>query len=66
MRISRLIKFGHSWSEIQNYSFAQIKLFSSAAIEIEAEDRRNYVLETAIAAQGDSKAIQKAVKQLGG
>lgn len=61
-----MIKFGHQWSEIQGYTFAQIKLFSAAAIELEAEERRNRVIEVAIASQGDSKAIDKAVKQLGG
>jgi hypothetical protein len=61
-----LIKVGHSWSEIQDYSYGQIKLFIESALTIEAEERRFNLIQSAIAAQGDSKAIKSAIKDLGG
>jgi len=61
-----LIKFGHNWAEIQDYSYAQIKLFIESALTIEAEERRSNLIQSAIAAQGDSKAIKSAIKDLGG
>jgi hypothetical protein len=61
-----LIKAGHRWEEIQNYTFAQIKLFLECSTELEAEDRRNQLMLTAIASQGNDKSIKKALKGLGG
>lgn len=44
----------------------QLNLFLDAHQKLEAETRRNRLIETAIASQGDSKTIKSTVEQLGG
>ena len=51
--------------EIQEYTYEQIKLFAKAAVEIEKEERKLNLLESAIAAQGNKDAIDKRLKELG-
>lgn len=59
-----MIKHGHSWSEIQNYTSAQIKLFYECAMKLEAEERAALITDTAIASQGTEKSIKQAIDQL--
>jgi hypothetical protein len=59
-----LIRFGHGWNDIQNYTAAQIKLFLKSIEQIEKEERQAAIIDHAIASQGDEKAINKAIQQL--
>ncbi len=51
-------------SEIADYTLAQIRVFSKYAMELERERRASLIADLAIASQGDSKAIGKAVDKL--
>jgi hypothetical protein len=62
--IARLIQANHSFSEIKNYTLAQIKIFSKYAQELERERRAGLIADLAIASQGDGKTISKAVDRL--
>jgi len=42
----------------------QIRLFSEAIAKIEARERAARIIDTAHGAQGDSKSIQKVIKEL--
>lgn len=64
MILSRLIRTGHSWSEIKNYTKAQLKLFCDAAIYLEIKDRATDLIDTALANNGDEKTIKKSFNQL--
>jgi hypothetical protein len=59
-----LIRFGHGWNDIQNYTAAQIKLFLKSIEQIEKEERQAAITDNAIASQGDEKSINKAIQQL--
>jgi hypothetical protein len=59
-----LIRFGHGWNDIQNYTAAQIKLFLKSIEQIEKEERQAAIIDHAIASQGDEKTINKAIQQL--
>jgi hypothetical protein len=59
-----LIRFGHGWNDIQNYTAAQIKLFLKSIEQIEKEERQAAIIDNAIASQGDEKSINKAIQQL--
>lgn len=60
----RLIAAGHNYSEIADYTLAQIKIFAKYAQELERERRGSLIADLAIASQGDGKAIGKAVDRL--
>ena len=62
--ICRLIAAGHNYSEIADYTLAQIKIFAKYAQELERERRGSLIADLAIASQGDGKAISKAVDRL--
>lgn len=64
MIVSRLIRAGHSWSEIQNYTAAQIRLFLDCAVKLDKEERGNGIVDVAIASQGSQKNINEACKKL--
>lgn len=59
-----MIRFGHGWNDIQNYTAAQIKLFLKSIEQIEKEERQAAIIDNAIASQGDEKSINKAIQQL--
>ena len=59
-----MIRFGHGWNDIQNYTAAQIKLFLKSIEQIEKEERQAAIIDSAIASQGDEKSINKAIQQL--
>lgn len=59
-----MIKAGHRWEEIQNYSSAQIKLFMEAAQELEREYRAAALIDMSIATQGSKDGVSKAVRKL--
>jgi hypothetical protein len=59
------VSYGHRWPDIQDYTLGQLQLFLDAHQTIEAEQRRNRLIETAIAAQGDSKKIKETADLLG-
>jgi hypothetical protein len=59
-----LIRFGHGWNDIQNYTAAQIKLFLKSIDEIQKEERQVAIVDNAIASHGDDKSISKAIQQL--
>ena len=58
-----MIRFGHGWNDIQNYTAAQIKLFLKSIEQIEKEERQAAIIDNAIASQGDEKYINKAIQQ---
>ena len=62
--IARLIQSGHAWSEIENYTIPQLKLFAKYAQQIEQEKRAVLMADNAIASQGTSKAIASKIKEL--
>ena len=59
-----MIRFGHSWNDIQSYTAAQIKLFLRSIDDIEKEERQVAIIDNAIASQGSSKNIDDAIKKL--
>ena len=59
-----MIRFGHGWNDIQNYTAAQIKLFLKSIEQIEKEERQAAIIDNAIASHGDEKSINKAIQQL--
>lgn len=61
----RLISAGHSWSEIQGYTLAQVRLFSASAGRLAREDDRTAML-TARAAWSDAPVFKGVLEALGG
>ena len=59
-----MIAAGHSWEQIQDYSFGQIKLFLEAAQKIENQRRAATIQDLRLAAWGEGKAVGEFVKKL--
>lgn len=59
-----MIRFGHSWNDIQSYTAAQIKLFLKSIEQIEKEERQATIIDNAIASQGSQENINTAIKKL--
>ena len=57
---------GHSWTEIQDYSFGQIKSFLEAAVMIENRRRAQTICDLRLAAWGEVKVVSKTVEKLNG
>lgn len=59
-----MIKNGHTFENIKDYTAAQIKLFEQSILVLEAQERSALIHDLSIAAQGDGKTIKKAIKML--
>ena len=55
---------GHSWHDIQTYSFAQIQLFLKAANQLEGQRRAAMISDLRLAAWGEGKQIQRVLDSL--
>ena len=55
---------GHSWGDIQNYSFGQIKLFLEAEQKLKNQAQAATITATRLAAWGQGKEVSKVVHKL--
>lgn len=64
MIIQRLVSNGHRLHDIQDYTIPQFFAFLDAIDRADRHRTAEHIYSTAVAAQGDSKAIDKAIKAL--
>ena len=62
--ITKLIAYGHQWSEIREYTLAQFNLFLEECNELEKERRAIAIADGALAANGDKKGLEKRIREL--
>ena len=60
-----MIAFGHCWSDIQDYSLGQIKIFLRSAARLEKERRAMMISGLRLAAWGKDETVEKIVNSLG-
>jgi hypothetical protein len=57
-----LLSVGHRWSDIQDYTLAQFRVFCEAAIRFKAQEQAGLIAGVNVAQDG--KAAKKVVDQL--